>query len=274
MVPVERQVDALPTWGQAFPLILFTDGTPPLSSDSWMAVGRRNGREPARRCLQSAPCGPGELLRHALQNFRHLGPLRGTPPRNYAPPRFRDLSRWADGAAAWALLHGDAALARSTSRWLSGEDGLAAGYTVRLKEYKELALNRPLMVLLRSAAGVRRLGRCPAHARPVADPVCAYACRGQHGHRGAAARRGGRHLAARPSRRTSGVASRRPGRRGAAGTSRPPQNPGAAGRLIHSQATTPAGGSCWRRTANTSSSDSCAASARHQRTTCLPGIPA
>ncbi len=151
MVPVERQVDALPTWGQALPLILFTDGTPPLSSDKLDGGGQAQTAVNLLAVVFSQLLvGPGELLRHALQNFRHLGPLRGTPPRNYAPPRFRDLSRWADGAAAWALLHGDAALARSTSRWLSGEDGLAAGYTVRLKEYKELALNSPLMVLLRS----------------------------------------------------------------------------------------------------------------------------
>lgn len=151
MVPIERQVDALPTWGQALPLIFFMDGTPSLASvDPKAGKQAQTALDLLSVVFSQLLVGPGELLRDALQNFRHLGPLRETPPRNYAPPRFRDLSRWVNGAAAWDLLHADAALARSTSQWLSGKDGLAAGYTVRLKEYKELALNSPLMVLLRS----------------------------------------------------------------------------------------------------------------------------
>jgi hypothetical protein len=37
--------------------------------------------------------GPGQLLRDALTEFRYLGPLRETPSRDHAPPRFPDPSR-------------------------------------------------------------------------------------------------------------------------------------------------------------------------------------
>jgi hypothetical protein len=150
-IPIENQGDALPTWGQALPLILFPDGTDEIRSSGVDGVQQAQVAADTLVALFSQlVVGPGQLLRDALQQFRYLGPLRETPPRNFACPRFPDPSRWANGVAAWDLLHSDAELAKRVSSWLSGPDSLETGYTVRVKRYKELPLDSPLIVLLRS----------------------------------------------------------------------------------------------------------------------------
>lgn len=94
--------------------------------------------------------GPGRALRDVLGGLCYLGPLRETLPRNFAPVRYPDPCRWANGFAAWDLLFTRPELAKQAGWWLSNEDGLALGYALRVRQYKELPLDSRLMVLLQS----------------------------------------------------------------------------------------------------------------------------
>lgn len=89
--------------------------------------------------------GPGQLVRDALTGFRYLGPLRETPSRDHAPPRFPDPSRWASGLGAWdRLASGEEEFVDVVSHWLGDRERLNAGYNVRCKRFKELDLSDPL----------------------------------------------------------------------------------------------------------------------------------
>jgi hypothetical protein len=151
-IPVEGLVDALPNWGRALSLVL-------VPWSEW-AINHETGdilfgyAAPGTGMLISLLShlivGPGEWVRDVLSQFQYLGPLRELPARNYEPPRFPDSSRWPNGLAAWDILSSDPQLATEVSRWLSDAECLDAGYSLRLKQYKELALDSALMVLLRS----------------------------------------------------------------------------------------------------------------------------
>ena len=93
--------------------------------------------------------GPCQLIRDQLKNFRYLGPLRETPPRNYQPPRFADPARWSSGLGAWdALQNGSDGFVRSVGNWLGDEDKLNSGYRVERRNFKEIDLANPLITKL------------------------------------------------------------------------------------------------------------------------------
>jgi hypothetical protein len=80
--------------------------------------------------------GPGETIRNELRSLRYLGPIREMPERNYVPPRLPDKQRWATGLGAWDRLHeADQEFIARVNGWLSR---LKCGYTVRLREYREV----------------------------------------------------------------------------------------------------------------------------------------
>ena len=83
--------------------------------------------------------GMAEVVRDQLRRFCYLGPLRQKPPREYAPPRFPDPSRWATGLGAWdALYAGNDALLTEVNLWMLREELLNTGYTVWRKDYLQL----------------------------------------------------------------------------------------------------------------------------------------
>ena len=83
------------------------------------------------------------MLREALQNFRYIGPLRTIPERTFEPDRFPNEGRWSDGLGAWDDLfrklsddykdHSD--YLKQINKWM---EDLNLGYTIKIKEYKEL----------------------------------------------------------------------------------------------------------------------------------------
>lgn len=83
--------------------------------------------------------GPGAVLREALVAARYLGPLRETPPRNYAPPRHPDAARWPCGLGAWDLLMtaSDDVVARVSS-WMVDGDKMNIGYKLTRERIIEL----------------------------------------------------------------------------------------------------------------------------------------
>jgi len=87
--------------------------------------------------------GPAAVLRDALRTFRYLGPIRETPPRNYESPRFHEHARWSNGLAAWDVLNtADERLISEISKWMN--DRLKTGYTLTIKNTKELEVGSPL----------------------------------------------------------------------------------------------------------------------------------
>lgn len=93
--------------------------------------------------------GPCQLIRDQLKNFRYLGPLRETPPRNYQPPRFADPARWSSGLGAWDALHnGLDEFVQSVGSWLGDEDKLNSGYRIERRNFKEIDLADPLILKL------------------------------------------------------------------------------------------------------------------------------
>lgn len=92
--------------------------------------------------------GVGVLIKKELSQFCYLGPYRETPARSHIRPRYPEAARWANGLAAWDRLFVDQAAVEAVNTWLSGPDSLQIGYQLRLREFKEIPLSSPLLVLL------------------------------------------------------------------------------------------------------------------------------
>lgn len=92
--------------------------------------------------------GPLQILRAWLEDFSYIGPLRDLPPKNLQPQLSPDKSHWANGLAAWELMHqaSDQQLAE-TNYWL-GRGGLKTGYQVVVHRFRELPVDSPLLAYL------------------------------------------------------------------------------------------------------------------------------
>jgi hypothetical protein len=167
-IPLEHQEDALPNFDAGIRFVSESSPGQDDADDPRPAHQREGILDELMVGLTRMISWPGRHVRSVLQELCYLGPLRETLPRNFSPVRYPDPSRWANGFAAWDLLYTDPGLARRVSDLLSGEDFLNLGYTIEVKQYKELALDSPLMVLLQSDRAFdeledirRRLGELP-----------------------------------------------------------------------------------------------------------------
>ena len=119
------QIDALPVWGERLPLNDWRDDG--VSDQPLDAPDREELLSDNREInfvLSRLIVGPGELVRNALRQFRYLGPLRETPPRDFSPPRFPDPARWATGLGAWDSLYtGSDDFVNAVSEWLGAVSG-------------------------------------------------------------------------------------------------------------------------------------------------------
>ena len=118
--------------------------------------------------------GIGLLLRDELAGFRYLGPLRDLHLGAVVDHDRFVPGRWADGSAAWDVLHRRAQVTSSrvahdqlnprernramvvprVSDWLSNEDRLDTGYKLKVRNVVELPANTPLVdVLHKGPAG-------------------------------------------------------------------------------------------------------------------------
>jgi len=90
--------------------------------------------------------GPGNLLKKYLCDFRYIGPLREKPDRNYKPPRYLEVSRWAEGLAAWDVLYySDNSFVDMIGHKLAE---LETGYTVKKEESVVIPKSNYLLNLL------------------------------------------------------------------------------------------------------------------------------
>jgi len=96
-------------------------------------------------------CTPIHWMREVLKNFCYIGPIRTIPERNFNPERFPIEGRWSDGLGAWDLLYrkfksdkeSDKKLLKDVNKWM---DELDTGYSIIVKEYKEIDLDNPIIM--------------------------------------------------------------------------------------------------------------------------------
>jgi hypothetical protein len=93
--------------------------------------------------------GTGELVLNELRSIRYIGPIRRVPERGFNPTRTPAESRWADGSAAWDLLH----LETENPPWLSAKqlDNLDIDYRLEYCRYLEIPCGSPLGVAIEKA---------------------------------------------------------------------------------------------------------------------------
>lgn len=153
-IAIDRLQDALPSWGTALALVLKPPGSwkyQQVRDDEWISLDPiAPGTGPLVSLLSHLMVGSGEWVRDVLAHLPYLGPVREFPPRNYVPARFHDPARWSNGLAAWDMLSTDEELVKKVSSWLSNEDRLDTGYSLRLHQFQEISTQGPLMMMLRS----------------------------------------------------------------------------------------------------------------------------
>tara|TARA_R100000027_G_scaffold67722_1_gene68181 strand:+ start:12484 stop:14082 length:1599 start_codon:yes stop_codon:yes gene_type:complete len=127
--------NVIPVWGTALP---FEVEVPEDSGGDWKNL------EQAQSTLSSILVGSGEILWKELRRIRYLGPLRSVPPRSFLARISPSQERWADGAAAWDLLHRSAAgmassdLVEQVSDAISDPNGLNLGYRLAGRHFYEV----------------------------------------------------------------------------------------------------------------------------------------
>lgn len=90
--------------------------------------------------LDEMVLGPVRILRDYLKSLTYIGPLREIPSRGYRPRLSPDESRWAQGLAAWDVLHNQTTgyLLESVNEWLSSDLKLQTGYQVQQTVFKQV----------------------------------------------------------------------------------------------------------------------------------------
>lgn len=121
-IPLRRKL--LPTWGQAFTLPEYDD----LAAD---------GENFSLTCfvLSQVFVGTGELALNQLREIRHIGSFRDIPERQFNVRLSPTADRWANGAAAWDLLH------HSDLEWFDQKAfaELELGYRIERQSYYEIS---------------------------------------------------------------------------------------------------------------------------------------
>ncbi len=86
--------------------------------------------------------GAGDAVLEELRKIRYIGPLRIVPDRSYKAVRTDLANRWADGSAAWDLLH----RLEDDLVWLQQDhlDDLDLGYRMGVHAYYEIDARSPL----------------------------------------------------------------------------------------------------------------------------------
>jgi predicted ATPase len=121
----------IPTWGKALP---FLEDAPSAEIGPPDDDEDATNRAYAYCGLSSIFVGAGELILRHLQRLRYIGPLRTIPERGFLARNSPSADRWADGSAAWDLLHKSVAgieaseILGKTSSIIADADKLNLGY--------------------------------------------------------------------------------------------------------------------------------------------------
>ena len=134
-VQCSGQIDALPKWGEK--LNIGQSVSSDLDFETTVAT------------ISQILVGPGEILRDELNKMRYIGPIRSSVHRNYLPNKYIEKYRWANGLAAWDVLHkGDDDFIKQVNQWIS--ERFKCGYRIKQKTYKELPIGDSLENMLGS----------------------------------------------------------------------------------------------------------------------------
>lgn len=101
-----------------------------------------NRREGLSRLIDEILLGPARICRDHLREMIYIGPLREIPRRSFRPRLSADDSRWAQGLAAWDLLHSDTSgkLLDRVNDWLAGEGKLGTDYRLEKSAFREVPI--------------------------------------------------------------------------------------------------------------------------------------
>ena len=131
-----EQEDALPKFDRPLQLLL----APALEAET---------RELIRDVVSRLALGPVKLLANELSQFRHIGPLREVPSRNFQETLSPDPARWCSGLAAWdKLSQSPDEFVEKVSDWLSSDQKLGTGYSLARKRFRELEPDGFIMRIL------------------------------------------------------------------------------------------------------------------------------
>jgi hypothetical protein len=102
------------------------------------------------RILSQVFAGAGQLVLNELKRIRYIGPIREVPSRNFQSERSPSPSRWADGSAAWDVLHNS----KSKPDWLREKTwtDLGLGYQLDFAKFIEIPASGPLGAALLALA--------------------------------------------------------------------------------------------------------------------------
>lgn len=131
------QKTVLPGWGE----------TLMIDPDAWVSDSTEefDKHQDFEILLNMLIAGPGQLVRDGLHKLCYVGPLREVPKRNHQPSTTPDESRWSNGLAAYdTLFFAEEEFIAQVNAWLTQEEHLATGYSVRVKQYRELETDNPL----------------------------------------------------------------------------------------------------------------------------------
>ena len=118
---------------------------PRLSEEASLTALEETRFENARRrglsaMLDELLLGPVRIVAQHLSQMTYVGPLREIPARSYRPQLSPDESRWAQGLAAWDLLHTDTSgkLMEVVNAWLSDEERIGSDYRLEDVAFREI----------------------------------------------------------------------------------------------------------------------------------------
>ena len=99
--------------------------------------------------LDEMVLGPARIVRDYLGMMTYIGPLREIPARSFRPQLSPDESRWAQGLAAWDLLHSDVSgkLTEKTNTWLGNEEHFGTDYLLEKVVFREIAVPSRMSML-------------------------------------------------------------------------------------------------------------------------------
>jgi hypothetical protein len=139
---------ALPQWGKAL------EFHGPIWADDTDRIDRGN----LLMCLSSLIVGPGELARDGLKKIGYIGPIREIPPRNFAPEKSPDPSRWSSGLKGWDILYSaEKGFIERLNRWLNQEDRLNTGYNIEVKRFREIGEDNPISIFMSEGIGLEEM---------------------------------------------------------------------------------------------------------------------
>ncbi len=98
-------------------------------------------------------------------SIRYLGPIRKLPPRNFAPQKTPNESKWATGLEAWNILGRERKSLMIESINYYMKDILKLGYTIKRKEYILLDIDSKIMKNMEESDSINRLKELPRQVR-------------------------------------------------------------------------------------------------------------